>query len=80
MLATNPVMFDVNEPVPPPSEVFVVNATIGLGLVLQTTPRAVTVSPPALVTFPPQIAEVLFTLDIELVPKVDNKSFKHRTE
>ena len=48
-----------NTPVPVPSVVFVVNATVGFSDVLQQIPRAVTAPPPSLVMFPPDEAEVL---------------------
>jgi hypothetical protein len=54
-LAFNPVMLLVNEPVPVPS-VVCGPLTVGLWLVLQHTPRAVTVAPPSEVTSPPQVA------------------------
>jgi hypothetical protein len=48
----------VKAPKPEPSDVFVVNATVGLALVPQTTPLAVTEASPSTVTFPPPEAPV----------------------
>ena len=45
-----------NEPVPEPSLVFEL-AVVGLVVVLQHTPRSVTVPPPSSVMFPPVMAE-----------------------
>ena len=50
-----------NDPVPVPSVVIVDRATVGLGLVLQHTPRAVTVRPPSLDMLPPLTAVVVVT-------------------
>ena len=47
-----------NDPVPVPSVVLVDSSTVGLALVLHTTPRAVTDAPPSDVTFPPPEAPV----------------------
>ena len=43
---------------PVPSDVLVLNATVGAALVLQQTPRAVTGAPPSVVIEPPEVAEV----------------------
>jgi hypothetical protein len=48
----------VNEPVPVPSVVLVDRDTVGLAVVLHTTPFAVTDAPPSDVTFPPLDAPV----------------------
>ena len=48
----------VNMPVPLPSVVLVAKAMVGLAVVLQQTPRAVTFAPPLLVMFPPLVAVV----------------------
>ena len=48
-------------PVPVPSEV-VLPVIVGLTVVLQHTPRAVTGAPPSAVTFPPLSAELEVTL------------------
>ena len=58
MPAVNPVILLVNEPVPVLSEVFVLRSTVGSGLVLQHTPRAVTALPPSEITVPPLVAAV----------------------
>jgi hypothetical protein len=57
-------------PVPLPSVVFVFKATVGLLLVLQHTPLAVTAAPPSLVILPPLLAVVLAILVIVVVLKV----------
>ena len=59
MFAVNPVMLLVNAPVPVPFTVLVVNAVVGLTLVLQQIPLAVMVAPPSEVMFPPDVAVVL---------------------
>ena len=46
-----------NEPVPVPSLVLL-SAMVGLPVVFQHTPRAVTVLPPSEVTVPPHVADV----------------------
>ena len=46
-------MLLVKLPDPLPSEVFVLKATVGVVAVLQTTPLAVTTTPPSTVTLPP---------------------------
>jgi hypothetical protein len=48
----------VNEPLPVPSDVFVVSAIVGSAVVLQQTPLALTAAPPSEVIFPPLVAEV----------------------
>ena len=48
-------MLLVKEPVPVPSEVFVVSAIVGSALVLQQTPFAVIDAPPSEVIFPPLV-------------------------
>ena len=45
-------------PVPVPSEVFVVSATVGFAVVAQQTPLAVMAPPPSAVIFPPETAVV----------------------
>jgi hypothetical protein len=50
----------VNAPVPVPSVVFEL-LVVGFAVVLQHTPRAVTVELPALVTLPPLVAVVAVT-------------------
>jgi hypothetical protein len=54
-------MLLVKEPVPDPSVVWL-SETVGLGEVLQHTPRAVTLAPPSAVTLPPEsaVVEVMF--------------------
>ena len=57
VFAVKPVMLLVKLPVPAPSEVML-SVMVGVALVLQQTPRAVTVAPPSEVTLPPPIAVV----------------------
>ena len=45
-------------PVPVPSDVLVLKAVVGPDVVLQQTPRTVTVAPPSEVMFPPEVAVV----------------------
>jgi hypothetical protein len=60
----------VNEPVPVPLLVFVVNAVVGFDEVLQHTPRAVTLAPPSEVTLPPLDAVVCATEEAAVVVTV----------
>lgn len=53
-------------PLPVPSEVFVDKATVGLGEVLQQTPRAVMAAPPSSVILPP-LAAVVFVMEVAAV-------------
>ena len=46
-------------PIPVPSVVLVGKAMVGLGVVLQQTPRAVTAAPPSVLIVPPLPAVVL---------------------
>lgn len=65
-------MLLVKLPVPLPSVVWLL-LTVGLWLVLQQTPLAVTVAFPSLVTLPPHMAVldvVLLTVDVVTVGKV----------
>ena len=59
----------VNEPVPAPSLVCA-SAMVGFCEVLQQTPRAVTLSPPSLVTLPPHVAEVEVIAEIVSVVRL----------
>ena len=52
----NPLREAENVPKPVPLLVFVLNETVGLGNVDQTTPLAVIGAPPSEVTFPPLTA------------------------
>ncbi|NTW49013.1 MAG: hypothetical protein HGB19_04625 [Chlorobiales bacterium] len=56
----------VKLPVPVPSVVFVLNAVVGLGLVPQQTPRAITAAPPSDVMFPP-LAAVICVMPVAAV-------------
>ena len=56
MPGANPVISEVNSPIPVPSDVFVTRSAVGPGLVLQHTPLADTAAPPLAVTLPPLIA------------------------
>ena len=69
MFADKPVILLVKLPVPLPSVVWLL-LTVGLWLVLQQTPLAVTVAFPSLVTLPPHVAVldvVLLTVDVVTV-------------
>jgi hypothetical protein len=61
------VILLVKLPIPLPSIVFVLSAAVGLLLVLQHTPRAVTAAPPSKLILPPLLAEVKFMLLIAIV-------------
>ena len=63
----SPVIREEKLPVPLPLLVFVESAMVGFRLVLQHTPRAVTVAHPELVTFPPLVAVVAVILVTLLV-------------
>ena len=65
--AVKPVIELVKVPVPEPFTVLVVNATVGLVVIPQTTPRAVTLAPPSGVTLPPLLAVVPVTEDTTVV-------------
>ena len=62
----------VKIPVPVPSVVLVDNAMVGLAVVAQQTPRAVTVAPPSATTLPPPEAVVVVMDDKEVVVTVGN--------
>jgi hypothetical protein len=66
----NPVILLVKTPVPVPSDVLVLNATVAPELVLQQTPRAVTAEPPSVDIFPPEDAVVLVIEEIAVVVSV----------
>ena len=55
---------------PVPSDVLVLNAIVAPELVLQQTPRAVTVEPPSAETFPPDDAVVPVIVEIVVVVNV----------
>ena len=57
--AARPVILLVKLPVPVPSDVLVLNATVAPELVLQQTPRAVMADPPSEVVTPPETADVV---------------------
>jgi len=63
----SPVILLIKLPVPVPSDVLVLKATIAPVLVLQHTPRAVTAEPPSVVTFPPDVAVVMLIADTAAV-------------
>ena len=71
MPAVNAVIELVNIPVPVPSMVLVLNAVVGPVVVLQHTPRVVTVAPPSLVTFPPLVAVVCVIADTAVVVRTE---------
>ena len=70
--AVKPVMALAKIPVPVPLVVFVDKATVGFAVVLQQTPRAVTVAPPSATTLPPPDAVVIVTDDMVAVVTVGN--------
>ena len=57
-------MLLVKLPVAVPSEVLVLNPTVGPEVVLQQTPRAVTTEPPSAVIFPPDVADAVVMAEI----------------
>ena len=61
MLEVSPVIALVNVPVPVPS-IVLLSAVVGLAVVLQQTPRAVTEAPPSAPTVPPLVAVVAVIL------------------
>ena len=63
-------MLLVNDPLPVPSTVLVVNAIVGLAVVLQQIPLAVMVAPPSEVMFPPDVAVVVVMLETTVVVSV----------
>jgi len=65
--AVKPEIALTKEPVPVPSEVFVGNAIVGFVAVLQTTPLLVIALPPSFEMAPPEEAEFIVTLLIEVV-------------
>jgi hypothetical protein len=62
VLLDKPDMLLVKAPVPVPSTVLVVNAIVGLAVVLQQTPLAVMEAPPSLVIVPPDMDVVALML------------------
>jgi len=71
--AVKPEIVLTKVPVPVPSEVFVGNAIVGFGEVLQTTPLPVTLPPPSEVMFPPLDAPVRVIDVIGVVVTVGNE-------
>ena len=67
-MVVSPVIELEKLPVPVPFVVLLFE-TVGLAVRLQHTPRALTVAPPSLVTFPPLDAELVVILVIEVVVK-----------
>ena len=65
--AVKPVIALVNVPIPVPSVVLVDKAMVGLGIVLQQTPRAVTAAPPSVLIVPPLPAVVFVMAVIAVV-------------
>ena len=59
----------MKEPVPVPLVVWLL-LMVGLALVLQQTPRAVTEAPPVAVTLPPLVADVAVMLETVVVVTV----------
>ena len=62
----------VNVPMPVPSVVLVDRAMVGLAVVLQQTPRAVTAAPPSSVILPP-LAAVVDVMEVTAVVVMDGK-------
>ncbi len=65
-MADKPVILLLKVPIPPPSDVLLLEI-VGLCDVLQQTPRTVTVAPPSEVIFPPPDAVVDVMFEIEVV-------------
>ena len=74
MFAERPAILLVNTPVVVPSVVFVLNAVVGLVVVLQQTPLTVIVAPPLLVMLPPPVAVVCVIEVAEVVVRFGTKS------
>ena len=70
MFGVKLVMLLVNAPVPVPLFVLVVNAIVGLAVVLQQIPLAVMVAPLSLVMFPPLVAVTPVIADAAVVVNV----------
>jgi len=68
-LAISPVRLLENAPIPEPSVVLVL-AVVGLEVVFQQTPRAVTAAPPSDEMLPPLVAVVLVIEDAAVVVRV----------
>jgi len=71
-------MLLINVPVPVPSEVIVVKATVGPVVVLQQIPRAVTGAPPSEAMFPPEVAVELPIVLADVVVSVGKTGFSGR--
>jgi hypothetical protein len=80
VFAVKPVMLLVKLPKPVPLEVLVVNAIVGLAVVLQHTPLAVIAVPPSMVMFPPNVAVVVVMPDAVVVVRIGVVSLTQRTE
>ncbi len=74
MFETRLLNVDANPPTPVPLLVLLF-AVVGFGEVLQHTPLAVTVAPPALFTVPPLVAEVAVIFEIAVVVTVGIVAF-----
>ena len=68
MVAVKPVRLLVNEAVVP--SLVIKLAVVGLAVVLQQTPTAVSAAPPVEVTVPPEMAELSAIADIAVVVSV----------
>ena len=62
----------INIPIPVPLVVLVGKAVVGFAVMLQQTPRAVTVAPPSAVTLPPPAAVTMVIAVIGVVVTVGN--------
>ena len=74
MPGDNPVIELVNVPVPAPLTVFVDKSIVGLLVVDQTTPLAMTASPEASVILPPLVADIFVMEATEEVVRVETGS------
>ena len=70
MEAVSPAILLVKLPVPVPSDVLVLNATVAPVEVLQQTPRAVMAEPPSVETLPPEIAVVILIAETAVVVRL----------
>ena len=64
-------MLLVKLPAPVPFSVLVVNAIVGLTVVLQHIPLAVIIAPPSEVIFPPAVAVEIVRFDGVVVVRID---------
>ena len=72
VFAARPVIAELNEPLPAPSIVLVVSATVGLAAMSQTTPLAVTAADPSELILPPELTPVVDKEEAMVVVNVGN--------